>query len=115
MDVSPFLCNVPARKAGTLQSPSANGAVLWPDVGRLRPDQHVVAVLFEDVGRPARRARRGEDGREELRLDPQGVVSRRGVKVDVGVELLLREHKLGDALGDLDPMGAPRLFVKGFG
>ena len=54
---------------------------------------------------PARGARDGEDGREEVRGNAQAVVDRGGVEIDVGVELFLPLHDFGDLLAHLDPLG----------
>src|SRR5262245_2884311 len=60
------------------------GAVAGADVVAAGPDQPVVVVLLDDVGRPARDAARGDDRREEIDRDAERVEERRRVEVDVG-------------------------------
>src|SRR6266545_4083603 len=56
-----------------------------------RPDQPVIAVLLQDVRRPAGDAAHGEDRRELVRGDAHRRVGRARVEIHVGEDLLLVE------------------------
>ena len=75
----------------------------------LGADEAVAVEVLEDVRGPARRARDGEDGREQVRRDAEAVVDGGGIEVHVGVEVLLLLHQLGDALAHVDPLGLAQL------
>src|ERR1019366_5877571 len=57
-----------------------------PDVPGGRPDQLGLALLLEDVGRPACHARAGEHRREQLRWHFGEVEDHRGPELDIGCE-----------------------------
>src|SRR5881409_2140076 len=67
--------------------PGVEGHVaLWifrSDVLRSRPDETVVRVLLEHVRRPPRNTADGEDRREEIDWNPQRMVGRRRIEIDV--------------------------------
>src|SRR5262249_12161576 len=81
--------------------------ILRADVLGPRPDQPIVRVLLEHVRRPARDAADGEDRREQIDVDPEGVIRRRRVEVDVRVQVLLALHQRLDALRHVEPDGLP--------
>src|SRR4029453_9466742 len=83
-----------------------------PDVVRTRPDQPVVGVLLEDVRRPSGDAAHREDRRVEINRNPERVERRRGVEVDVRIELLLARDDRLDALRELEPLRLPRFFAE---
>src|SRR5690606_20904018 len=68
--------------------------VPFADVLAVRPDQPVVGVLFDHMGRPPRHPADGEDRGEQVGGDAQVVVDRGRVEVHVRVEALLREDDL---------------------
>ena len=78
-----------------------------PSVVGARADQAVVGVLLEDVRRPARHAADREDRRVEVDGNPERVVHRRRVEVDVRVQLLLALHQRLDALRHVPPGRMP--------
>src|SRR5437899_13054855 len=45
----------------------------------------------------------GKNGREKIGRNSEGVIDSRGIEIDVGVEMLLLEHNVGDAFAHLDP------------
>ncbi len=45
-----------------------------------------------------------EDGREQIRRNPERVVNRRGIEIDVRVQVLLFLHQLRDPLRHPDPL-----------
>src|SRR5262249_61497703 len=67
-------------------------AAAGADVVAAGPDQPVVVVLLDDVGRPAGDAPGGDDRREEVDRNAERVEERRRVEVDVGDELLRLVH-----------------------
>src|ERR1700675_2286251 len=79
-----------ACQAARLPLPDGHvgGGVLGSDVVGTRADEPVVVQLLDDVRRPARDARHGEDGREQVHVDAQRGVGGSRVEVHVGVELL---------------------------
>ena len=79
------------------------------DVLGARPDQAALALLLEDVGRPAGGARAGEQRREQLRRDLGAVEHDRRPELDVGrqhavglARLQLGQRGLLERLGDLE-------------
>src|SRR3989344_8508185 len=64
-------------------------ALFRTDVLGARPNDPVVAALFEHMGCPAGDARADEDRREQLGGDAPEVISGGMVEVGVGEELLL--------------------------
>src|SRR5262249_33564040 len=83
------------REALTHGSPLVDGdpgAAAGADVVAAGPDQPIVVVLLDDVGRPAGDAPGGDDRREEVDWNAERVEERRRVEVDVGDELLRLVH-----------------------
>ena len=70
----------------------------------LGTDQPVVGQLFQDVGGPAGRAGDGEDRREQVGRNAEGIIDGGGIEIDVGLKVLLLEHDFGDALAHLNPL-----------
>ncbi len=83
-----------------------------PDVFAQGAEEAVVAQLFEDVRRPSAGAGDGKDGGEQIGGDAQGVVNCGRVEIDVGVEVFLFFHDLGNALGHLNPFWLAQLFAQ---
>ena len=61
------------------------------------------------MGRPATGAGNGENRGEQIGRNPEAVVHRRAVEIDVRVQVLLCEHDLGDPLRHLDPLRVTQL------
>src|SRR5512132_4022937 len=85
----------------------------WADVLRRRPDEPPLALLLEDVGRPAGHARAREHAREERRRHLGLVEHHRRPELDVGGEdavglarLQLGERGALERLGHLEARGA---------
>ena len=74
----------PLGAIGTHFCPTGCARVL-----RARPDQPVVAVLLQNVRRPAGHAADRENRREQIDRNAQRIVRRRRVEIDVGVQALL--------------------------
>src|SRR5579884_3070060 len=72
--------------------------VVLADVDLLRPEDAVVLELFQPVRQPADHARDGEDRREQVARDAQGLVDDAGVEVHVGVDALGPVNARGQAL-----------------
>src|ERR1700722_18893599 len=53
-------------------------------------NQAIVVELLDHVGGPSADARDGEDGSEQVLVNAEDVVSRRGIEIHVGVQLLFR-------------------------
>jgi hypothetical protein len=67
-----------------MESESAAGCRRWADINRARADHAAGLLLLERVSDPARRAGDGEDGRECLAWQADGLEQKRGVHLDVG-------------------------------
>src|SRR5262249_6207264 len=91
------------------------GAAAGADVVAARPDQTVVVVLLDDVGRPARDAAGSDDRREEIDRNAERVEERRRVEVDVRDELLGLVHAGVELHGHLVPLELPGLAARLFG
>src|ERR1700733_3739045 len=70
-----------------------------------RSNEPVVVELFDYVCRPAADAGDRKNRREQIDVNSQRVVGRRGIEVDVGVELFVCLDKLFDLVGNLEPLG----------
>src|SRR5688572_12667433 len=76
------------------------------------PDQAVVRVLLEDVRGPSRDATHRKNRRIQIDRNTHRVVRRRGIEVDVRIELLLTAYEGLDPLRHLEPLGVARLLAK---
>ena len=61
------------------------------------------------MARPSCGAGDGEDGREHVRRDTEGVIDRRGVEIHVGVQAFLFLHHARDALAHANPFSFAEL------
>ena len=72
----------------------------------------IVLELFENVRAPTRRARDGEDRREQIRRNAERVINGRRIKIDVRVQVFLLLHQLGDPLAHPDPFRFADFFAQ---
>src|ERR1700736_6341820 len=67
-------------------------------------DQAVVIELLDYVRGPATDAGDGEDRRKQVHVDAEGVIGGSGIKVDIGVQLLVGFHEFFDLVRHLKPL-----------
>ena len=59
-----------------------------------RPDEFVVGILFQHVGRPAGDPADGKNQRVKIDWNTQHVIGRRRIEIDIGVDALFAHHHL---------------------
>src|SRR5438105_5674856 len=70
----------------------------FTDVFAERPIKPVVFQLLEYMGAPARTAGNGKYRRKQIGWNSERVINRRGIEIDVGVQVFLFLHQLGYSL-----------------
>src|SRR5688500_6923497 len=84
----------------------------WTHVLCARANEPGVSVLFEDVGRPAGNTADGKDRRVEVDWNAQRVVRRRGIEIDIRVQLLFALDQRFNPLRHVVPRRYARPFAE---
>src|SRR5271168_815129 len=93
------------RSLGAVPQGYVGSGVGGSDVVCARADEAVVVVLLEHMCGPTGDTADGEDRGEEIDVDAERGVGRRGVEVDIGVELLLGLDEELDLARHVEPLG----------